>query len=124
MRNTFFDVACHAYADMCAGPCASHPVCWQVTNDPECPDWVFDGLWQDSRTKTLPYTVQDVYHRDQTPTDVKVVVMTNGVRCTLVLFVRSCVSCVRACVHTCVRIFVEVDAHAHDRPLLSHFTTQ
>lgn len=49
----------------------------QVSSDPECPDWVFDGLWQDSRTKTLPYTVQDVYHRDHTPTDVEVIKMSN-----------------------------------------------
>eukprot|EP00037_Helgoeca_nana_P006494 m.59859 g.59859 ORF g.59859 m.59859 type:complete len:809 (+) comp17377_c0_seq1:82-2508(+) len=53
-----------------------HPPC-QVSSDPECPDWVFDGLWQDSRTKTLPYTVQDVYHRDHTPTDVEVIKMSN-----------------------------------------------
>lgn len=49
----------------------------QVSSDPECPDWVFEGLWQDLRTKTLPYTVQDVYHRDLTPTNVEVIVMSN-----------------------------------------------
>ena len=48
-----------------------HPPC-KVSEDPKCPDFVFEGIWQDSRTKTLPYTVQDVYHRDQTPTNISV----------------------------------------------------
>ena len=57
------------------GPLA--PPC-KVENDPSCPDFVFEGLWQDVRTQTLPYTVQDVYHRDQIPTDVKVIRLENA----------------------------------------------
>ena len=48
-----------------------------VEQDPSCPDSVFAGLWQDLRTMTLPYTVQDVYDRAQTPTQVDVLLLEN-----------------------------------------------
>ena len=56
------------------GPIA--PPC-KVANDPECPDFVFEGLWEDIRTQTLPYTVLDVYDRAATPTNVSVLLLEN-----------------------------------------------
>eukprot|EP00040_Diaphanoeca_grandis_P025146 m.138951 g.138951 ORF g.138951 m.138951 type:complete len:823 (+) comp30026_c1_seq1:97-2565(+) len=46
-------------------------------SDPRCPDYVFNGIWEDARTQTLPYTVQNVYDRNQTKTEVPVVVLEN-----------------------------------------------
>ena len=52
------------------------PPC-SVAEDPACPDSVFIGLFQDERTMTLPYTVQDVYDRAQTPSTEQVLVLEN-----------------------------------------------
>ena len=52
-----------------------HPPPCQVEVDPSCPDHGFDGLWNFTRTTTLPYTVQDTYGREQAPAKVPVVTL-------------------------------------------------
>ena len=52
---------------------APHPPPCNVEVDPECPDHALEGVWNHTRTTTLPYTVQDTYDRVQTPTKVAVI---------------------------------------------------
>lgn len=46
--------------------------------DPMCPDYVFEGLWADGRTKSLPYTIQNNYDRAQAPATVPMLTLANG----------------------------------------------
>jgi hypothetical protein len=50
-----------------------HPPPCQVEADPECPDHALEGLWNFTRTTTLPYNTQDTYDRVQVDTQVPVI---------------------------------------------------